>query len=251
MNDGLGDWRIAAATQLAQDIPAAYLGGPSHKAGAAVYQHTHVKVQNGDYLGFVIPSATAMALNVAIKGSNKALELRGEIVFDDGVTPDGPGKSVSDHKLASLYDFFEQCMIAVTFSFQALETFSNQQIGTKLQGKIRLRRRNETREYSSEEIERKFSTEEKLGTVLPLLLHIPTLQGTTIWNQFLVLKSFRDACVHLKTKDQYSAQTSEDDLLFYKFLNADITSMPTSAVNIIKYFFTNQEEPRWLKAVKT
>lgn len=167
-----------------------------------------------------------MALNVAINGSTKALELRSEIVFDDVATPDGRGKSVSEDNLASLYAFFEQCMIAITFSFQALETFANQQIGTKLQGKIRLKRKKETKEYGSEEIERLFSTDEKLGKVLPQLLKIPTLQGTEIWNKFIELKVFRDSCIHLKTKDQYSAHSTEGDLFYYKLLNADIKSIP-------------------------
>lgn len=35
--DGFGDWRIAAASRLDRDLPEAFPGGPSHKAGAAVY----------------------------------------------------------------------------------------------------------------------------------------------------------------------------------------------------------------------
>jgi len=42
-DDDIGDWRIEAAATLAKDVPAAYPGGPSHKAGAHVYLSHVVK----------------------------------------------------------------------------------------------------------------------------------------------------------------------------------------------------------------
>ena len=56
MQDGLGDWRIALATRLVKDVPAAYPGGPSHKAGAPVYvssltKHSrHCRAQCGKFI---------------------------------------------------------------------------------------------------------------------------------------------------------------------------------------------------------
>lgn len=124
-DDGLGDWRIYAATRLAKDVPAAFPGGPSHKAGAPVYQTHLVKSKEGKYIGFLMPSTTAMALNIAVSASRRAKELRGKLEYKDVLTPHGAGKSVKDETTSILFDFFEQCMISVTFSFQALEVFSN------------------------------------------------------------------------------------------------------------------------------
>lgn len=75
LSDGLGDWRIAAVARLAQDLPAAFPGGPSHKAGAPVYQTELVPTSKGEPLGFLTPSATAMALSIALGASRSAKRL--------------------------------------------------------------------------------------------------------------------------------------------------------------------------------
>lgn len=69
--DGLGDWRYAAVSRLAADVPAEYPGGPSHKAGAPVYQSALVETADGEYVAFTTPSATAMAINVALKAAEQ------------------------------------------------------------------------------------------------------------------------------------------------------------------------------------
>lgn len=43
INNDLGYWRIAGATRLTADVPAAFPGGPSHKACTPVYQTTHIE----------------------------------------------------------------------------------------------------------------------------------------------------------------------------------------------------------------
>lgn len=37
LGDGLGDFRISAASRLAEDLPAAFGGGPEYKAGTGVF----------------------------------------------------------------------------------------------------------------------------------------------------------------------------------------------------------------------
>jgi hypothetical protein len=53
--DGLGDWRLRLATTLAADVPAAYPGGPSHKAGAPVYQSSMIATEEQSIIGFATP----------------------------------------------------------------------------------------------------------------------------------------------------------------------------------------------------
>ena len=52
--DEFGDWRIAAVTTLAQDVPAAFPGGPAHKAGAPVYLSSFTKHPKHNVIGFVL-----------------------------------------------------------------------------------------------------------------------------------------------------------------------------------------------------
>ena len=74
-DDGFGDWRIQAVTTLAQDVPAAYPGGPSHKAGAPVYLVSAAKNDEHNSIGFVTPNHPALALNIALGASKKLIIL--------------------------------------------------------------------------------------------------------------------------------------------------------------------------------
>lgn len=242
MDDGFGDWRIAAAARIAKDIPAAYPGVPSHKAGSAVYQSALVQTDTGENVGFTLPSSTAMAINVAMNAGAQANKLKKMLVFDNVVTPNGAGKSVSNRVNSVLYDFFEQCMVSVTFSYQALEVFSNHTIARELKKAMTVKRRKKRILLSPEDLERQLSTEEKLSVVLPEIRNLPTPKGKQPWESFKKLKYARDATIHLKSKDQ---QVVDRESLFFVFLSQDPESFPRAAVEMIRYF-TSTNEPRWL-----
>ena len=72
MDDGLGDWRHWAVTTLAEDMPAAYPGGPSHKAGAPLYLSMDARNPKGERVGFTMPSPTALALSISIQSAKRA-----------------------------------------------------------------------------------------------------------------------------------------------------------------------------------
>ncbi len=73
--DGFGDWRIHTVLTLGEDMPPAYLGGPSHKTGAPMYLASVAKHREHRYLGFITPNPTAMALDIAYDASVKATKL--------------------------------------------------------------------------------------------------------------------------------------------------------------------------------
>ncbi len=176
MNNKFGDWRIEAVTTLVNDVPAAYPGGPSHKAGTPVYKAISTVGTGQQPVGFIAPSAVALALNIAINASQQAAELRRNITFAETATPEGAGQSVAQEHLPALFDFFETCMVTITFSFQALETFCNQVIATKVQGTMKVKRK--THEVmTAAEMERRLSTDEKLSQVVPILMGVNTPKG--------------------------------------------------------------------------
>jgi hypothetical protein len=242
MEDGF-DWRIAAATRIVNPIPAAYPGGPSHRGGSALFQSALVETHSGENIGFTLPSATAMAINVAINAGKEANKLKRKLVFDDVVTFNGPGRSVSNSANSMLYDFFEQCMISVAFSYQALEVFSNHTIARDQKGSMVVKRRKKRAVLAPIELERHLSTEEKLTIVLPKIKNVPTPKGKHSWQLFKKLKHARDATIHLKYRDQ---QAVDRDSLFFVFLNEDPESFPRAAVEIILYF-NPSDAPRWLQ----
>jgi len=248
-DDGLGDWRIAAVARLAEDLPAAFPGGPSHKSGAPVYQSEHVQNSKGEFIGFIASSATAMAFHIAIEASKKALGLYDMLTYDDVLTLHGHGKSISKERSGELFDFFEQCMISATFSFQALETFCNHTIARELKQPMKFERRKKNIILNPQEIERQFSTDEKLATVLPKIKNVPTPKGKKIWEQFKVLKDARDSTIHLKAIDQYSANTTGKETLFFQFFNHKAVEYPLAAEAMIQYF-VGDNKPRWLDLLR-
>jgi hypothetical protein len=248
--DNLGDWRIAAVTTLAQDVPAAFPGGPAHKAGAPVYLSSVTKHPDHNVIGFITPSATALALNAAVKNACKAKELKETLTLGDTLTPWGNGKSVITENLSHLYDFFEHCMIAVITSFQSLEMFSNDVISRELKGTFQLGRSKEILKLTGEELERRASTDEKLGAILPRLLAIKTPKGTKVWERYLDLKAARDATVHFKSLETRSGQNIDRESLFFQFFRRDSTEFPRMAMEVIEYFHATKELSRWGKAAK-
>jgi len=200
-NDGFGDWRIAVVTTLAKDVPPAFVGGPSHKAGTPVYVSSLIKNRELGLLGFVSPHPTALALNLALKFATTAKELRPKLTIQDSISPFGNGKLISNQDLPLLYDFFESCMVTVTFSFQSIEVFANSIISQYPNEKIEVRRKKNIVEVEASDAERNLSTEEKLTRVLPYLLKIPNPSGKRLWNGFRLLKDIRDSTIHFKSKE--------------------------------------------------
>lgn len=248
-NDKFGDWRIAVVTQLVNDLPAAFPGGPAHKAGTPVYISSLTKDTQYNAIGFITPSPTALALNAAIRSSLQARDLRRTLALTDILTPLGSGKQVANENLPHLYDFFEHCMIAVIFSFQSLEMFSNEIISRNAQTSFNLTRGKKFITLRGEELERRASTEEKIAQILPSFLHLASPTSTKLWERFLDLKTARDSTVHCKSAETKTNITVDRESLFFQFFRQDPTEFPFTAFEIIEYFHRNGL-PRWAIAAK-
>lgn len=148
MKDQHGDWRIAAVTTLARDIPPAYPGGPSHKAGSSVYLSTVTKHAEHNNIGFITPSPIALALNISFSYAVVAEKLQSTFVLKDTITPFGDGKAIEEENLPQLFNFFESCMISVVFGFQAIETYANWIIGLKVSEPMQVRMQKRLVEFS-------------------------------------------------------------------------------------------------------
>ncbi len=252
MDDTLGDWRLEAVTRLEKDIPAAFPGGPSHKAGVPVHLSTSTLGKDNNSIGFVTPSSTALALSIAMNASIQSVDLFKQIIFKDVLTPVGPGKAVGYKNAVPLFDYFELCMIAVTFSFQALETFCNWKIADQVKGNLTVRRDKSDETLTIDELERKLSTEEKLYAVLPNLFGVVSPKGREVWERYKKLKHARDSIIHLKSPDQYPNRKIhgevDKDSLYFIFLNNNMTYFPKAAITMIQHFYASSGPmPRWLE----
>jgi len=248
-DDGFGDWRIQVVTTITKDVPAAYPGGPSHKAGAPVYLVTPALDATGRMVSFTTPSPVAMALSIAHEAARQARKLRPTIAFTDVVTPRGPGRNVATENLPHLYDYFQYCMITVTFCFQAIEAFCNQSIADKLTGTFKLKRKKGHIGANAEKLQRIASTEEKLGDVVPLILGVSSPKGTAVWDEFLSLKHARGSTVHLK-RDEVQPKGLGRHSLFHEFFNQEVDRYVRATLNIIQLLLDPAKPPRWFVLAK-
>ena len=246
--DDLGDWRVEAITRIAQDVPAAFAGGPSFKIGDFLYLTTLTRTSANELIGFTTPNASALAMNVASSAARRAVELKAQFTFKDGLSPWGNSKSIASDQDDLLFSFFESSLVCVTFSFQALEAFCNYSISRTWRKPVEVKKRKKKEALHHESAEREISTEDKLKSILPRIYDIPTPSGKAVWERFIKLKRARDACVHIKYQDQYPLGAEIDqESLFYQFLNNDPLSFPEAAAELIAYFYSKQEQPRWLR----
>jgi hypothetical protein len=204
-----------------------------------------------DYLSFITPSAPALCLNVAIGAAALSEAIRPRLLLTPMVTHDGrQGFQVRDESVSDLYYFFEQSIISVTMSFQAIEIFANAIIGRKATKNIVVKRKaGVEKDLTPMEAERELSTEEKLGQVLPNILGVSSPRGIRAWQSFKTLKEARDATVHLKSRDIYTRNDVGRESLFFYFLNHDARKYPGSAIKVISHFFP-KDLPRWLRHAK-
>ncbi|HEY1057915.1 MAG TPA: hypothetical protein VGE55_04210 [Limnobacter sp.] len=244
-SDGLGDWRIAVVTTLAEDIPPAYFGGPSHKKGAGVYLTTATESEAHGKLSFITPHPSALSFNIAFENSREAKKLQSRLARIEVVAPGGPAQAIQMQNIPFLYDYFEQAMVVVTFSFQAIEAFVNNEIVHNAKGDIRIKRKGKLHVYTPIDAERALSTEEKVAIVLPDILKIPTPRGKTPWEGFKKLKKARDATMHLKNKDVHQLSGSES--LFIDLLVDDPEQYPLYAFELVNWFYKGREKPRWFQ----
>jgi hypothetical protein len=244
MSDGLGDWRKAAIARILNDIPAAYPGGPSHKAGSSAAMTSLVRTKSGELIGFTTPSATAMALNISIQARNRALSIHKRISFTLVPTPFGSGKHVSSPE-EDLYDFFESCMASATFAYLAIEAFCNFKMGRSKREHYIVRRNGKPLKITAAEAERRLSTSEKLGQILPAVTEVPTPSGTALWERFRLLEDARDSIVHMKHDDQ---EKPDHWSLFFQFLSDGASQYPEIARDVISHF-DGPTKSRWLTSL--
>jgi hypothetical protein len=237
------DWRIQAATTTVTDIPAAYPGGPSHPAGSIVVLVSQVVPPEGPPIAFPAPSATAIALGVACRAARAASVLRTQLRFGPAVAPEGQVLSLDRSVTSQLFDYFEQCFVTAVFSIQALEAYCNYKISQSLLSDYTVERRGKTVVLSPPEVERELSIDEKLGTLLPDLLSVPTPRGRKEWEAYVNIRRVRDATIHLKSHHQWTSSEKFEESPYSWFIQQSVLAAPRAAIEMLRYFAAPHERP--------
>src|ERR1700720_477032 len=147
-------------------------------------------------VSFGLPSGPALFLHLAHRAYSKIRDIDPLSLFDkhdQGIWPD-------DQK--ELFDFLEELVSHVVFSFTALEAFANEVIPDKFTYTFTVEKTGEKRTYGKDEIERRINLDEKLGTVLPQIFGLSSPKGGAVWEKYKTIKKARDRVIHLKSIDK-------------------------------------------------
>lgn len=243
------DWRIWGVTTLAEDYKPAYPVGMSYKVGTPVYPvAVTIDRESGEMIEFGLPNPSKLAISIAINASHNADALRKSIALSPAYSFSGERKRVEPENLKRLYDYFESCMVTVTFSYQALETYSNCIIADRLKGTIPIKMNKKLKHLNSKQLlEDNVSTEKKLRTVLPKILNIESPEkNEEIWQNYLELKRVRNTTVHMKYSDATSGVNIDKKTLLYEFFRTEMDIFPKYALDMIDYFESNGNNRYWI-----
>jgi hypothetical protein len=245
--DGLGDWRLRAATRLMSDLPATDRGAPAHKVGSPVHLVTIATTPQHSIFSFFTPTVPALALNAGFRAAERAVAARSQIAHMNVLTPNGTGTAIRVEDAPLMFDYFEDAFTAAISSFQAIEAFANLIIAQHCNFPMTLTGRRGLETLSAEEIVRSRSTAEKIATVIPTLLRTPSIKGQSEWQRFLTLKRVRDDAMHFKSGDQYPHSGKvEKGSLFDVLLNHDLRDFPLTALRVIWHVRVKTNTERWL-----
>lgn len=236
----LGDWRFASAGWLTH-IDAKPVPSPT-----AIHQVTVYQPEGQDSLTFRTPSAAALHLNAAWRAASRAHEIKPSIVLKRQRGGGPTATEVANESTSVLFDYFEEMMACAFSSFGAVEAFCNQTIVEKAAGPLMSGKGKNKRLRTPEEVEREIGTAEKLCRLVPDLLGVPSPSGKAVWARFDKLRDLRDSVTHFKRRDQARKVISEPTALFRLYVTDPFT-LPEAALDVIRYYFSSQQAPRWLQ----
>lgn len=238
------DWRADYYSTLAAEWTSDETG-VVHPIGTPLAKVTIGPDARGQPLAFVTPSPEALALSLAFEAAARAGRRHERIIVDDPSTRNQP-RCVRDEHAGDLYDYFEACFVAVTFAFQAIEAFANREVETGVKGTREFIRGGKQVTWTSDEIQRHVSTDEKIADLLPRLLEVQSPKGRAPWRGYRQLKRERDAIVHLKARDAYPRAQSDGQSVFHRLFAEGVTEHPRRAAQVITWFYALRERPTWL-----
>jgi hypothetical protein len=238
------DWRIYFAAKVGEITGPNKMGA---EPGDLVIHLSPTRTPSEGAVMVPVPSPYRLALNIGIRAAHAARAAKKKLAYLP--RSGGEKERVFDLKaLPALFDYFEEAMIAATFSYQAIETYANARISEDVGdgAVITLRRKGQAKDFDAVSLQREVSTDEKVATVLPRITGLALAKSSKLWQEFVSLGRVRDATVHLKSKDHFLRGGDVDrETLFYQLLNHVPTRYPTTALSVMRHFNKGQENA-WL-----
>jgi len=183
---------------------------------------------DGRTVFFSEPNNIALSLSIMKKSCKKAKKLFLEL----GLSSNKSKIEIKSADTDKLYDYFEEIVTGLTFSFIAVEAMANAAIPSDYVYEV-INERGIKEAWPKESIERWMSTSTKVSDILPLILNAGNIKKEIFWTKFKELESLRNDIVHQKTIEN---GTQLDSGIFTKLMNPKIFTIVRSSIDVINYF---------------
>lgn len=231
------EWRIDTVTTLSKPWTSPWTGETS-PAGTLVKKVTVARLNRKQTLTVTIPNASALFLNIARRAYSEALSIRREHIHSNARRT---GISLDDK---TAFAYLESMFEAVICANTAVEAFVNELLPAD-RTYNRKNRHGEIEILSKEDIERRASLSEKVGTFLPVAIGIKSPKGIhRAYSDLQALTKIRDRLIHMKSIDRKSSGP-EVDTVWHQLVICE--SPVDQAMSVIRYFVPKDDKcPRWL-----
>jgi|GEM_PF-842774 len=132
-----------------------------------------------------------------------------------------------------LYDYFEEALSSVIFSYISVEAMSNAAIPEKYKYK-KINEKGVKEIWSKENIERWMSTSDKIVNILPTVLKTTDIKNELFWSKFKELENLRNKIVHQRTIQEGTQLNTE---IYEEMLQPTIFDKIRSGLSVIQFFY--------------
>ena len=189
-------------------------------------------------VSFGLPSGPGLLLHLAHQAFTRVQRVEPRSFFrshPNGMWPDSQGP---------LFDYLENCIAHVVFSFTAIEAFANEVIPESFT--YTTQHNGATEVLAKPDIERRIGLDEKLHAILPNVFSMPSPKGRKTWEKYRALKRLRDRLVHLKAVDRQPSGP-ENETVWGTLLKTHGRAWCDDAHSVIGYFRPGVENRRWYR----
>ena len=187
-----------------------------------------VKLKTGT-VSFSSPNNTSLSLSIMKKSYKRALSLYKKLKLDK---VNGNFQIELKNK-SILFDYFEEIISSLIFSYVSVETMTNAAIPADYQYE-NFNERGIKEIWSKENIERWMSTSDKISKILPKVLNSEEITKETFWSNFKDLEKLRNQIIHQKTIEKGTKLDSE---VYESLLKPSVFINIKSSLSVIEYFY--------------
>lgn len=178
---------------------------------------------------FNSPNNISLSLSIMKKSFLKAVKMYKELSLDKV----NGNFNIEQENKSTLFDYFEETISSLIFSYVSIETMTNAAIPEKYEYE-NINERGIREIWSKENIERWMSTSDKISKILPKILNTENIMEEPFWNDFKDLEKLRNQIIHQKTIENGAKLDSQ---IYESLLQPNIFKKIKSSLAVIEFFY--------------